>query len=269
MMGSIESSSARVPAIAPLLADSEPVAVTIELANGTSDMVLACDHASRALPHALGTLGLTETALSTHIAWDIGAAGVARHLARQLDAPLVLQNYSRLAIDCNRPLQAPDSITTLSEHTHIPGNHDLAAAEVQARISELFDPYHNELRRLLDERQRAGRHTLLVAVHSFTPTYRGVARPWHVGLMYHRDARLARTLLPLLRQDSALVVGDNEPYAMGDHSDYTLPAHAEARGIPHVGIEIRQDLILDEAGQMAWAGRLATLLHRAMANMVI
>mgnify|MGYP000031689408 CR=1 FL=1 len=246
-----------------LLSADEPSPVTLEQADGGSDFVLVCDHASRLIPRTLGTLGLSETELSSHVAWDIGAAGVTRLLAQRIDAPALLQNYSRLVIDCNRPLQAADSIPQLSEWVRIAANEHLDAAAVEARQAEIFAPYHEALRALLDRRQRERRQTLLVSLHSFTPSYRGEARPWHIGLMYRHDARLAAPLLQLLRRDERLLVGDNQPYAVGDDTDLTLPQHGEARGIVHVGVEIRNDLIADEAGQKTWAGRLASLLKQA------
>ena len=246
-----------------LLGADEPPAVTVERADGASDFVLACDHAGRDIPQALDALGLSETELASHIAWDIGSAGVARRLAERLDATLVLQPYSRLVIDCNRAPGSPESILERSEWTHISRNENLAEAEVEARTREIFQPYHDALRDILDARQRQRRQTILVSVHSFTPSYRGAARPWHIGIMYHRDARLASELLRLLRRDERLPVGDNEPYSISDETDYTIPVHGEARGIPHVALEIRQDLIADEAGQATWAGRLAKLLKQA------
>ncbi len=245
-----------------LLQADEPAAVSVELPRGTSPLVVACDHASRRLPQRLGTLGLSEAELATHIAWDIGAAGVARRLAAKLDATLVLQNYSRLAIDCNRPSTAPDSIAIKSEHIRIPGNESLSPDDVAARHAEIFAPYHEQLRRILDERQRSGQPSVLLAMHSFTPVYHRFFRPWHVGLLYRHDKRLAHYLLEGLRRDNDLCVGDNEPYRIEDGSDYTLPIHGEARGIPHTGIEIRQDLVADAAGQEAWAERFAVLLGR-------
>jgi predicted N-formylglutamate amidohydrolase len=247
-----------------LLSTDEPPATTVMNPDGTGHLLLVCDHASRRIPVALGTLGLGEADLAAHIAWDIGAAEVARRLSTQLDATLLLQNYSRLVIDCNRPPQAADSAPAVSGGITIPGNQGLDAAELSRRRSAIFDPYHARLRNLLNLRAAARRLTLLVAIHSFTPSYPGAVRPWHTGLMYHRDARLAQALLALLRADPALCVGDNEPYAMGDTSDYTLPLHGEGRGILHVGIEIRQDLLSDTAGQQGWADRLAILLPRAL-----
>lgn len=248
---------------AVLLAQDEPPALTVERPEGASIFVLACDHAGRQVPRALGTLGLSDTELASHIAWDIGTAGVGRRLSERLDAPLLLQNYSRLVIDCNRPLDAPDSIATASEWAQISGNDNLSPAAIEARVGEVFQPYHDGLRQILDARQQERRRTILIAIHSFTPSFRGTARPWEVGVMYHRDARLATALLRLLRRDERLAVGDNEPYAVDDASDFTIPVHGEARRIPHVGIEIRQDLIADEAGQKTWAGRLANLLRQA------
>ncbi len=253
-----------------LLASDEPSAVEWIQPAGRSDFLLACDHASRRLPRSLGSLGLSETELSSHIAWDIGAAGVARILAERLDAALILQNYSRLVIDCNRPLTAPDSIPRSSEWVQIAANEQLSAEQVAMRTAEVFTPYHDALRQQIEQRQRDRRKTLLVAIHSFTPTYRGDARPWHIGTMYRGDARMAKVLLALLRRDERLHVGDNEPYAIEEDSDYTLPHHGEARGIAHVGLEIRQDLIADEAGQKTWAGRLASMfkLVGAMPDLV-
>lgn len=245
-----------------LLDLDEPATVSVHHPDGASDVVLVCDHAGQRMPRALSTLGLSELELSSHIAWDIGAAGVALALAERLDATLVSQTYSRLVIDCNRPPQAPDSIALRSEWGEVPGNQELTAGQRAARRSEIFEPYHAALRDVLDRRQRERRPTLLVALHSFTPTYRGLRRPWDIGFMYRQDARVATALIRLLRRDERLQVGDNEPYAIEDESDYTLPVHGEARHLPHVGIEIRQDLISSEAGQKTWAGRLASLFRQ-------
>lgn len=248
-----------------LLAQDEPAPFTIVRPRGTGDIVLACDHASRRIPKALGTLGLGAAELATHIAWDIGAARVAEHMAAELDATLILQGYSRLVIDCNRPPGVPTSIPPRSERTEIPGNVALMHEAVAARRAEIFEPYHSALRVILDERAQQGRRTLLVAVHSFTPVYHGVARPWHVGLMYRHDSRMADKLIGLLRQDQGLTVGDNEPYAITDATDYTLPVHGESRGIAHIGIETRQDLITSARGQKEWGERLAVCLAKTAA----
>lgn len=251
---------------APSLLDAdEPAPYSLQRVDGASAIVLVCDHGGRQIPRVLGTLGLTDHELDTHIAWDIGTAGVAAQLSERLDACLLLQPYSRLVIDCNRPPEAVDSVTTAGEWGQVSGNLGLNAAQLRTRRMSVFDPYHAALETLLDERITKGRPTVLVALHSFTPTFRGVSRPWHIGLMHRRDARTAQALLGLLRRDDRLHVGDNEPYAIEDGIDYTLPTHGEARGIAHIGIEIRQDLIADETGQKTWAGRLASLLRQIAA----
>ena len=244
----------------PLLAADEPAAFTMERSQGRSEFLLVCDHASRVVPNSLGSLGLDDTQLASHIAWDIGAAGVAKQLSTALDATLLLQSYSRLVVDCNRPPGSATSIPTRSEHVRIAANEGLTAADAAARVAEIFAPYHAALSAILEQRRVAGTRTLMVCIHSFTPVYLGQARPWKTGLMYRKDLRLGRALLELLRQDKGLHAGENEPYAISDDTDYTIPVHGEARGIPHVGIEIRQDLIADMHGQQEWATRLAHLL---------
>ena len=247
-----------------LLQDGAPPPFAVAHAEGASPFLVTGDHAGRLLPRRLGDLGLPPAELERHIAWDVGVAGTARALADRLDAFLILQTYSRLAIDCNRSVEAPTSIVTLSELTPVPGNRDLPPAAAAARAREIFWPYHQRIVAELDRRQGAGRPAVLVALHSFTPVFKGVVRPWHVGVLYNRDRRLAGPLLDLLRGEGDLVVGDNEPYAISDDSDYGIPVHGEQRGIPHVEIEIRQDLIADPAGERAWAARLARLLPAAL-----
>jgi len=251
------------PSPALLLADDEPPAFEVAGREGRSPFVLSCDHAGRRLPRALGTLGLSEAELGMHIAWDIGARAVALRLAQRLDAFVACQRYSRLVIDCNRPLDAPDSIATTSERILIPGNQQLTRAQADARAHAIFHPYHAQIRDELARRRAAGAAALLVAVHSFTPVFLGVPRPWHVGVLFQRDARLAEPLLQLLRDEGDLVVGCNQPYAVTDRSDFSVIDHGERRGIPHVELEIRQDLIGDEAGQDQWAERMARLLPLA------
>ncbi len=229
-------------------------------AAGQSPFLLTCDHYGRLIPRVLGDLGLPEDELTRHIAWDIGIAGVADALSRHLDAHLIAQRYSRLVIDCNRPPAAPSSIPRISEATTIRGNEGLARDATLARRQAIFDPYHRRIDEVIDRRLREQRPTVLVSLHSFTPVYAGIARPWHVGTLYHRDTRLPPLLLKLLRGEAELVVGDNEPYAVSDETDYTIPVHGEARGLMNSGIEIRQDLIADPAGQSEWAERLARIL---------
>jgi len=246
-----------------LLDPGEPPAYRIFREQGRSAYFLTCDHAGNRLPRSLGTLGLSPPELERHIAWDIGAADLARRLADALDAFLIVQTYSRLAIDCNRPPNTPSSIAPISELTPIPGNQNLGAAEVEARRREIFQPYHDRISAELDARKVLKRLTILVAVHSFTPVYKDESRPWQVGVLYNRDARLARILLELFRGESRLIVGDNQPYSVSDETDYAIPIHGERRSIPHVELEIRQDLLADESGLTAWAQRVTHALRRA------
>ncbi len=229
-----------------------------------SPFVLCCDHAGRQIPRSLGDLGVPSEDRERHIAWDIGAASVTRHLSSMLGAFAILQTYSRLVYDCNRPVDAADAVAVISEHTRIPGNEGVSEHERAHRRMEIFHPYQNKLAEVLALRDARSVLTVLVSVHSFTPVFKGNARPFHVGVLYNRDPRFAHAMLALLREDEALVVGDNEPYALNDKSDYTVPTHGEKRGILHVEMEIRQDLIADAAGQAAWAAILARHLPVAL-----
>ena len=249
--------------ISQLLAADEPHPITVTNAGGGSPFVIVADHAGKYMPRALQNLGLGAADRDRHIAWDIGVGAVSALLADALDAILIRQNYSRLVIDCNRVPGTETSIAALSECTSIPGNNWLSGASAQARLREVFEPYHHCIADELDRRRKGGRPAILIAMHSFTPVFKSVARPWHVGLLYNRDPRVAAPLLDLLRREPGLVVGDNEPYAVTDTSDYTIPVHGEGRGLPHVGIEIRQDLITDAAGQRRWAEMFAKLLPQA------
>jgi predicted N-formylglutamate amidohydrolase len=231
---------------------------------GRSPVLLAVEHAGRRIPAALGCLGLAAAELERHIAWDIGAQGVARRLSELLDAPLVLQRYSRLVYDCNRPPEAPDAIPVVSETTAIPGNQNLTPADREARAEALYRPFHAALTRLIDERASQGLSTALVTVHSFTPLYKGVRRTVDLGILHDKDARLADRLLAILQSEPDLVVRRNEPYGPQDGVTHTLMLHAIARGLENVMIELRNDLIEDVPGQHEMAERLARWLSAAI-----
>jgi predicted N-formylglutamate amidohydrolase len=245
--------------ISLLLGPEDVPPVQEYIAAGRSPFLLTCDHYGRLIPKVLGNLGLKESELTRHIAWDIGIAGVAETLSRQLDAHLIVQRYSRLVIDCNRPPHVASSIPVISDATTIPLNEGLSGEAAALRRREIFDPYHRRIDAIIDRRLHDRRPTVLIALHSFTPVYAGIARPWHIGTLYHRDTRLPPLVLKLLRSEADLLVGDNEPYAVSDETDYTIPVHGEARGLINSGIEIRQDLISDQAGQQLWAERLARI----------
>jgi predicted N-formylglutamate amidohydrolase len=246
-----------------LLAADEPAAFTEERMDGGSAFVIVVDHASLRVPRRLGDLGLPPAELRRHIAWDIGALAVARQMAEALDAPLIAQNYSRLVIDCNRDPGVATSIPVVGESIGIPGNIGLAAAEITARRVEIFEPYHARVRALLDERRASGRPTILVAQHSMTDVFKTERREMHAAVLYNRDRRFAGLVLDGLREEAGLVVGDNQPYFVSDETDFTIPRHGEARGLPHVEIEIRQDLIGHDAGQAEWGRRLTRVLQGA------
>ena len=251
----------------PLLAPDEPSPVQVLRPAGRSDFFLTADHAGRAIPRKLGRLGLTDADMERHIAWDIGIAAVTDRLSAALDATAVLQTYSRLVIDCNRDPSWPSAMPEISEHTTIPGNLNLTPADREARVAAVFTPYHDRIAALLDARKAAGRRTILVAMHSFTPVFKGESRAMEVGVLFDRDDRLARIMLDLLRAEGDLTVGENAPYAITANSDYSAPVHGDARGLVHVEIEIRQDEIVEPPGQMAWADRFARLLTAADARL--
>ena len=244
----------------PLLDDDEPAPYEIVNPDGRSRVILTCDHASRRIPRRLGTLGVAPADLDRHIAWDIGAAAVARRLSAILDAPLILCGYSRLVVDCNRPLDQAGAFVTQSEDVRITGNESLAAAARDARVEAIYWPYHDAVNRIVAARTAREATPAMVSVHSFTPIYHGVSRPWDIGVLHRWDRRLSDLMITELRGGD-LVVGDNQPYKVALDDDYTIPVHAEARGMPYTLLEIRQDLVATDAGAEEWAGRLAGILE--------
>lgn len=234
----------------------QPPVVQVRNETGTSPYVLVCEHAANYLPPAFGTLGLSSSDLSRHIGWDIGAAQVARSLSALIDAPLVLAGYSRLLIDLNRPPASPASIPEISEATAIPGNQNLTDDARQQRIDRYFTPFHTRLARLMANRQARPQPTALIAVHSYTPVFMGVARPWQAGILYRRSKNFGAALVEALG-GAAADIAHNQPYQIDDDSDYTVPIHGEACGFQAVLVEISQGLLTDRQGTDAWATRLA------------
>ena len=248
-----------------LLQEDEPPAFTIVHPDGTSLMLLVCDHAGNRIPRALHDLGLGRAELDRHIGWDIGAAGVTLALAAKLDATAILQTYSRLVIDCNRRPGHPTSVAPVSDGTAIPGNAGTPPPFLPARIDEIFNPYHAAIAARIDACLARDAAPALISIHSFTPVMAGTARLWQAGVLHNRDPRLALVLAGLLRGEG-LIVGDNEPYALSDDSDYTVPVHAERRGLVYLELEVRQDLIATPERQREWAALLARLLPVALAK---
>ena len=235
--------------------------------DGRGTLVLVCEHASNRMPERYRRLGLSEHDLLRHIAWDMGALEVAQACAERLDAPLVHATYSRLLLDLNRPLDADDSIAVHSEDTAIPGNCELDADERRLRHQAIYHPFHDALEQLIDARLARGQATTLLSVHSFTPRYHGLARPWHVGVLAEHDRRLADDLLAAFRADPALCVGDNQPYAPRQGVYHSMDRHGQQRGLACAMIELRNDLIAHTTTQRAWADRLCAALTPALARL--
>lgn len=246
-----------------LLAPDEPHPVIEAGLEGRSNFVILVDHAGQRIPRRLGDLGLPANELQRHIAWDIGALAVARRMSEALDAPLLAQEYSRLVIDCNRDPDVATSIPTVGELMPIPGNMALSSEEIAARRAEIFQPYHDRVRALLDARRADGKLTVLIAQHSMTNVFKGVRREMHAAVLYNRDRRFAGLVLDELRREPSLIIGDNQPYFVSDETDYSVPRHAEGRNLAHAELEIRQDLIVDEGGQDEWAWRITRVLREA------
>lgn len=243
-----------------LLTDGEAPVYELVRAAGTSAFLLTADHAGRLIPRALGDLGVGAADMERHIAWDIGIAAVTRQLSAALDATAILQAYSRLVIDCNRQPDNASAMPQVSEDTPIPGNIGLDEAARRARQRAIFDPYHDRIAQLIKQRSR----TVYVAMHSFTPCFKGQGREMQVAVLYNRNPRLSLRLAALLRAEGGLKVAENEPYRVSDETDYGVPVHAERNGLDYLEIEIRQDLIAQAPGQALWAARLARLLPVAL-----
>jgi len=247
-----------------LLVPGDPPPFSVHNEKGKAPLLLLCDHASKAVPKALGDLGITDEELSHHIGWDIGGLEAAIELSKTLDAPLVASGYSRLVIDCNRWPGGEGSTPEVSDGTPVPGNRDLSREQIEARANACFWPYHREVDRHLDRMTAGGRKVALLVMHSFTPEMNGFKRPWHVGVLWNDDPSLPEPLLAELRRDPALVVGDNEPYTARASYEYTLNAHARPRALPHCSLEVRQDLIAVPDQARAWGRRLAPAIGAAL-----
>jgi predicted N-formylglutamate amidohydrolase len=245
-----------------LLVAGDPHPVIVLDAGAPSAFLLLGDHAGREIPLRLDRLGLTTAALDRHIAWDIGIAGLGTRLSALLEAPFIRQVYSRLVVDCNRRPGATDAIPEVSDGTLVPGNRDLSPQAVAARFAEIHQPYQDAIAQALDGRR--GRRTVLVALHSFTPSMAGRDRPWKLGVLHRHDSAFSSAMLARLRAAlGEALVGDNAPYAM-DGADNTIPLHADPRGLDYLELEVRQDLLAGETAQAAMAQWLAPHLQAAL-----
>jgi len=255
----MEMDSKNLDNVTSLLGPDDPPVFVHVNESGETPLVLICDHAGRNVPGVLNGLGVDVDHMDRHIAYDIGAAMVTRQLSERLDAPALLHNYSRLVIDCNRPLGHPESIPEVSDGTTIPANADLPEQHALKRVNTLFWPYHQAVSNLISHRWRVHkRPPILFSVHSFTPSFGSEHRPWDAGVLYNRDPRLALPLMEMLRA-RGLHIGDNQPYS-GLETAYSVDVHGTAPGLANVVIEIRQDQIADAEGQDRWATTLSECL---------
>ncbi len=238
-----------------LLSPGDPDPVMVHNAGATGGFLLTADHGGRAIPQALGSLGLRQEEINRHIGWDIGIWGVTQRLALALDAVAISQLYSRLVIDCNRNPAWPGSVPEISENTAIPGN---IGATREGRVAEIFAPYHARIEAEIEAR----RPVAVIAMHSMTDVFKGVTRPWQASVLFNKHSAFSLALAGQLRAEG-IVVGENQPYVVTDDTDYSVPVHVERRGLPYLELEIRQDLIADAAGQDRWAGLLARAIPPA------
>jgi predicted N-formylglutamate amidohydrolase len=248
--------------------DASRNVVVVENPDGSGPFVFVCDHASNRIPEEYQSFGFAEDALQTHIAWDPGALAVARFLSAKLDAPLFWPDVSRLVIDCNRAPDASSLIVAESEGRPVRANRAVSEAERSRRLARIHTPYHAAIEACLARRQALRLPTALIAIHSFTPVYLGKPRPWQIGIVFGDDRRMSDLLIRGLQTEPALSVGINEPYSPADQVYYTVARHAGPLGLPAAMIEIRNDEIGDEVGQLSWADRLAKLLVVAEPQLV-
>ncbi len=252
-----------------LLGPGEPPPYTIIDARGEPAAVLVCDHASNAVPAALGDLGLDEEKRQRHIAWDIGAAEVTRHLAAMLSVPAALSGYSRLVVDCNRALDDPTAMRQISDGVIVAGNRDLDATARARRAESCYWPYHRAVMRTIEKVAARGVVPAVVSVHSCTPSLRGIQRPWHVGVLSNHDRRMADLTIAELARHRDLCIGDNQPYSGLDPHGYTIETHALPAGRPNVLLEIRQDLVATSDDARRWAERIGAALSAVLAHPVM
>ena len=249
----------RTPVIAAVEADSYEILA----GRANAGLIVLCDHACNAFPEGYGTLGLEPKELERHIAYDIGASAVTRQLAATLECPALMTRFSRLLIDPNRGMDDPTLIMRLSDGAVVPGNRKLTEVEREKRTRLYYTPYHQAIESVIEACLATDVPPVILSVHSFTESWKGVPRPWHVGVLWDRDERLARPVIEAFAADGQLIVGDNQPYKGSLEGD-CLWQHATQRGLVSALIEYRQDLIRDAAGQSAWAERTITVLRNVL-----
>jgi predicted N-formylglutamate amidohydrolase len=250
----------------PLIGPGDPPPFISYNDHGKSPVLLVADHASPYFPAALNQLGLADWVLDSHVAWDIGSDKLAQFLADQLDAQAVLAGFSRLIVDPNRKLEDPSAFVEISDGQAIPGNIDLDEEQKALRIQSFFKPYHDQITARLKHFSDSGIVPAMISVHTCTPVFDRVVRPWHIGIMWDKDPRIPLLLIQRLERMDGICIGDNEPYSGRHPHDFTIDYHAEPAGLPHVGIEVRQDLVKSKEGAREWAGILAEALGEILSD---
>lgn len=250
----------------PLIGPDDPPPYSTFNDGGGAPLLLVCDHASRAFPRSMHQLGVADWVLDKHVAWDIGSDLLTKCLARHLDAPAVLANYSRLIVDLNRKLHDPSAFIKVSDGIAIPGNLDISPDEREQRIQSFFNPYHAAIERRLEAFRAGGIVPALISIHTCTPVFNRIVRQMHIGIMWDKDPRIPRPLMDRLAQFDGISLGDNEPYSGRHPRDFTVDYHAERTGLPCVGIEVRQDLVDTPEGAEHWAGLLGEALQDVLTD---
>jgi len=247
------------------IADTDLPPVLIENQQGKSRFVILCDHSSNNIPKKYDNLGISEAERQMHVAWDPGTLDVAKTLAQMFDAPLIYSTISRLVIDKNRSRDRNDLIPSTSEYIKISGNENISQTERQQRINDYHIPYHNAITNLLDEREELGINNVIMSIHSFTPTYMGIKRPWEIGLIPGIDERFTRAVFEALNENKEpMNVGWNEPYAADHGVHYTMDIHSDKRGLHGTMVEIRNNEIADEGGIDRWVKILGSAMKSAI-----
>jgi len=234
--------------------------------HGSAQAVLVADHASPFFPAAMNQLGLADWVIERHVAWDIGSDELTRFLADELDAQAILAGFSRLIVDPNRRLDDPTAFVEVSDGIAIPGNFELDERHKALRARSFFNPYHDAITAKLESFTNRDIFPAMISIHTCTPEFDRIVRPWHIGVMWDKDPRIPLPLMECLRQMDEVCIGDNEPYSGSHPHDFTIDYHAEPAGLPHVGIEVRQDLVSDSNGARKWAGILADAFREVLAD---
>lgn len=250
----------------PLIEPGDPPPYTTYNDHGKSPVLLVADHATPYFPAAMNQLGLADWVLERHVAWDIGSDKLTRFLADELDAQAVLSGFSRLIVDPNRQLDDPTAFIEVSDGIAIPGNIGLDEEQKALRVRSFFKPYHDKISDRLGDFARKGIVPALISIHTCTPVFDRIVRPWHVGIMWDKDPRISVPLIEAFSRMEEVCIGDNEPYSGRHPHDFTIDYHAEPQGLPHVGIEVRQDLVSEDAGARKWAAILARALQGILAD---